>query len=188
MSREIKAIETVWNGYRFRSRTEARWAVFFTSIGIGWSYEDEGFQLSDCKYLPDFRLVVGSSVYYCEVKKEGYDEMDSGGVDHEKFRKFVMETGNDLIILSGPPNCRIYNRYTRRLLSQETQFVIPVYATVFQDYGDMVSDGTRFLQIARLDEKTGELNLDFDERRMRKAFGRGHVKALYASRAERFGT
>ena len=30
----IKAIETRYNGYRFRSRTEARWAVFFDAFGI----------------------------------------------------------------------------------------------------------------------------------------------------------
>ena len=28
----IKAIETVYNGYRFRSRLEARWAVFFDAL------------------------------------------------------------------------------------------------------------------------------------------------------------
>ena len=32
--REIKAIETVYKGYRFRSRLEARWAVFFDACGV----------------------------------------------------------------------------------------------------------------------------------------------------------
>ena len=31
---EIKAIETIYNGYKFRSRLEARWAVFFDEAGI----------------------------------------------------------------------------------------------------------------------------------------------------------
>ena len=31
---DIKPIETVYNGYRFRSRLEARWAVFFDEAGI----------------------------------------------------------------------------------------------------------------------------------------------------------
>ena len=30
----IKAIETKYNGFRFRSRLEARWAIFFDSIGL----------------------------------------------------------------------------------------------------------------------------------------------------------
>lgn len=30
---QLKAIETIWKGYRFRSRTEARWAVFLETLG-----------------------------------------------------------------------------------------------------------------------------------------------------------
>lgn len=53
----IKAIETVYKGYRFRSRLEARWAVFFDALGIAWDYEPEGFELpSGGRYLPDFLL------------------------------------------------------------------------------------------------------------------------------------
>lgn len=50
----IKAIETVYNGYRFRSRLEARWAVFFDALGIDYQYEKEGFELKAGRYLPDF--------------------------------------------------------------------------------------------------------------------------------------
>ena len=35
----IKPIETVYNGYRFRSRLEARWAVFFDALGITYKIE-----------------------------------------------------------------------------------------------------------------------------------------------------
>lgn len=53
----IKAIETVYNGYRFRSRLEARWAVFFDTLGIEYRYEQEGFDLGKVGwYLPDFWL------------------------------------------------------------------------------------------------------------------------------------
>lgn len=53
----IKAIETIYKGYRFRSRLEARWAVFFDALGISWEYEMEGFELSTGeRYLPDFYL------------------------------------------------------------------------------------------------------------------------------------
>lgn len=53
----IKAIETVFDGYRFRSRLEARWAVFFKNAGIPYNYELEGFDLGGgVKYLPDFYL------------------------------------------------------------------------------------------------------------------------------------
>lgn len=53
-----RAIETVYNGYRFRSRLEARWAVFFDRANIRYEYEPEGFEVkySDdtYRYLPDF--------------------------------------------------------------------------------------------------------------------------------------
>jgi hypothetical protein len=41
----MQAIETAYNGYRFRSRLEARWAVFFDALGIRYQYEKEGFDL-----------------------------------------------------------------------------------------------------------------------------------------------
>lgn len=53
---EIKVIPTEYNGCRFRSRTEARWAVFFDACGVKWEYEPEGFNLNGLWYLPDFLL------------------------------------------------------------------------------------------------------------------------------------
>lgn len=52
----IQAIETVYNGYRMRSRLEARWAVFFDAMGTKYEYEKEGFDLDGIWYLPDFWL------------------------------------------------------------------------------------------------------------------------------------
>lgn len=53
----MKAIETEYKGYKFRSRLEARWAVFFDACGVKWEYEPEGFDLGDgVYYLPDFLL------------------------------------------------------------------------------------------------------------------------------------
>lgn len=54
---DIKPIETRYKGYRFRSRLEARWAVFFDALGWEWEYEPEGVVLpSGRPYLPDFRI------------------------------------------------------------------------------------------------------------------------------------
>lgn len=53
----MKAINTKYKGYNFRSRLEARWAVFFDSLGIEWEYEKEGYKFEDgTYYLPDFWL------------------------------------------------------------------------------------------------------------------------------------
>lgn len=70
---DIKPIETVYNGYRFRSRLEARWAVFFDAIGAEYEYEPEGYELPDgTRYLPDFLLKHvlgrGTSNIFVEVK------------------------------------------------------------------------------------------------------------------------
>lgn len=69
---KIKAIETIYNGYRFRSRLEARWAVFFDAAGIKYEYEPEGFRYksmwegNEYFYLPDFYL--SELKMYVEVK------------------------------------------------------------------------------------------------------------------------
>ena len=57
MQRDPKPIETTYKGCRFRSRLEARWAVFFDSLSVPWEYEKQGFDLGDgIAYLPDFWL------------------------------------------------------------------------------------------------------------------------------------
>jgi len=53
----LKIIETLYRGCRFRSRTEARWAVFFDALSMSWVYEKEGYDLGqEGYYLPDFWL------------------------------------------------------------------------------------------------------------------------------------
>ena len=72
MSNTLSAIETRYAGCRFRSRLEARWAVFLDHLGITWQYEPQGYQIGPCPtdatpsggsmtirqaaYLPDFWL------------------------------------------------------------------------------------------------------------------------------------
>lgn len=73
--KEIKPIETEYNGYRFRSRLEARWAVFFDAAGIKYEYEPEGFELPDgTKYLPDFYLPEQGKFFECKGVMSDKDE------------------------------------------------------------------------------------------------------------------
>lgn len=68
----IRAIPTRYAGCKFRSRLEARWAVFFDALGLNWEHEPEGFFLpSGERYLPDFWL--HSLGVYAEVKPVGGD-------------------------------------------------------------------------------------------------------------------
>lgn len=56
-NKRIRAITTRYKGYAFRSRLEARFAVYFDHLGITWDYEPEGFELGNgLRYLPDFWL------------------------------------------------------------------------------------------------------------------------------------
>lgn len=41
----VRPIETSYAGCRFRSRLEARWAVFFDALDIPWDYEPQGFEV-----------------------------------------------------------------------------------------------------------------------------------------------
>jgi hypothetical protein len=69
----IKAIETEYAGCRFRSRLEARWAVFFDALGVQWEHEPEGFETSAGRYLPDFRISAMAPFWF-EVKPDGFGQ------------------------------------------------------------------------------------------------------------------
>jgi hypothetical protein len=91
----IKAIETNYKGYKFRSRLEARWAVFFDSAQIPWEYEPEGYVLSDGrKYLPDFYLP--SEEIFVEVK--GVAPNDDV---YEKLKRFSIEKNTPILLVLG---------------------------------------------------------------------------------------
>ena len=64
---DIKPIETIYNGYKFRSRLEARWAVALDAMNIKYEYESEGYVLKNgFYYLPDFYLP--ELLWHAEVK------------------------------------------------------------------------------------------------------------------------
>lgn len=94
----MKAIETKYRGRRFRSRTEARWAVFFDALETPWEYEKEGFELPSGRYLPDFWLPeVGVGCWF-EVK--GVEP-----TDHEKklAKELAEVTQSPVFIFAGQP-------------------------------------------------------------------------------------
>ena len=73
----IRAIETEYNGYRFRSRKEARFAVMLDALGIPWLYEPEGLALSNgMQYLPDFLLPGVFGGAWIEIKGTAPNEED----------------------------------------------------------------------------------------------------------------
>ncbi len=71
----MKAIETFYRDHHFRSRLEAKYAVFFDSLGEKWEYEKEGYDLDDGDYyLPDFWLP--RMKMFVEVKGQEPDERE----------------------------------------------------------------------------------------------------------------
>lgn len=105
----IQAIETRYKGYRFRSRLEARWAVFFDTLGIEWEYEPEGFALGQgVYYLPDFRLVSksGETHFWIEIKAQ-----DPSEIEQMKAEGLALGLGNPSMIVFGIPGSERYMLY-----------------------------------------------------------------------------
>lgn len=108
-----KAIQTRYKGYRFRSRLEARWAVFFDAADIQWKYEPEGYDLSeysgtlDCqheigKYLPDFFL-PGLNLWV-EIKPCLPEEHFCCTAEEDRLCALERHTGIPAVIFFGLPD------------------------------------------------------------------------------------
>lgn len=92
----VFSIETRYAGFRFRSRLEARWAVFFDHAGlwVPWRYEVEGLRLPDGRqYLPDFEL----GPFMVEVKGE------DARLEHERMEAVVEAADRPLLVLGDMP-------------------------------------------------------------------------------------
>lgn len=114
----IKAIETLYKGCRFRSRLEARWAVFFDSLNILWEYEKEGYDLGELGwYLPDFWLP--ELKFWFEVKGET-------PTHQERQKAYVLSKSlcQAVVIASGQMKYRIGNM----CLLNDKSFNIEIFA------------------------------------------------------------
>lgn len=92
----IQAIPTNYAGHRFKSRTEARWAVFFDQMEIRWEYEPEGVVLPVGWYLPDF--------WFPEIKM--WAEVKPEEIADEAWKKaeqLHLVSGYPVMILNGAP-------------------------------------------------------------------------------------
>jgi hypothetical protein len=99
---QIKAIETRWRGRLYRSRLEARWAVFMDTIGLKFVYEPEGYDLPDgTRYLPDFYLPEVR--WFAEVKPF----MADFGRKNKAY-PFTQYTGYPALLLNGEPALTSY--------------------------------------------------------------------------------
>lgn len=105
----VKPIETLYSGYRFRSRLEARWAVFFDALGIRYDYEPEGYELDGGeRYLPDFWLTDLNM--WVEIKP-------SEPTPREKRLAYLLSqgTGFNTVILWGTPKIPLFDYENQRV-------------------------------------------------------------------------
>ncbi len=89
-----RPIPTRYAGHLFRSRNEARWAVFFNMLNVRWQYEPEGYTDGRIRYLPDFWLPDFDCFW--EVKPD--DQYDMAKID-----MLVKATGKTVYVAIGPP-------------------------------------------------------------------------------------
>ena len=99
----LAAIQTRAYGRLFRSRLEARWAVFFTTLRLRWEYEPEGFDLDGDFYLPDFRVwTPQGEPHWYEIKPWNVKT----DAKQARFRKALDDDGYSSVradLLSGDP-------------------------------------------------------------------------------------
>ena len=90
----LKPIETTYNGHRFRSRLEARWAVFLTVLGVPYDYEPEGYTFEEHKYLPDFW--IASWDVFVEIKP-----FRPNSIELERYVAFAQHAEKSLLLFYG---------------------------------------------------------------------------------------
>jgi hypothetical protein len=95
---DLRPIETLYRGFRFRSRLEARWAVFFDAAGIEWEYEPEGYSVGGVNYLPDFWLPQLQAFVEARPTEEACQKTIP------VMHKLVRATGHRGVFAIGAPN------------------------------------------------------------------------------------
>ncbi len=96
------SIPTPYGGLIFRSRTEARWAIFLDELGLKWQYEAQGFDTDGEWYLPDFLIFAPLGNIWAEVKPNWWE--DPEGI--AKFRRFALQRPQPsrAILITGVPS------------------------------------------------------------------------------------
>lgn len=131
----MKAIETIYKNYKFRSRLEARYAVFFDLLGIEWSYEEEGYELNDGTwYLPDFNLPTFNGGMFVEVKPKFTIR------EKEKCADLCRESDRAVLLAEGTPDFKVYVYLVRQSDNSVVYFVGLPNADQAQDENRMFGE------------------------------------------------
>jgi hypothetical protein len=101
MDKQLRAIPTFYRNYRFRSRLEARWGVYWDALGVEWDYEPEGYDLDGTRYLPDFWLK--SVQMWAEIKAVPFTPEEK-----RKCAVLARLSRHPVLMLDGLPEWREY--------------------------------------------------------------------------------
>lgn len=94
----MKPIETIYKGYSFRSRLEARWAMVFNKLEIPYEYEREGYDLGGEWYLPDFWLPQVEC--FVEIKPKEEAALEDG---IKKCQSLSIASDKRVLLIGGNP-------------------------------------------------------------------------------------
>ena len=165
MEKQIKAIETEYKNYRFRSRSEARWAIYFDALGVKYRYELEGYEVGeDSGYLPDFYFPDYDA--YGEIKPDNFEK-------DPRHDKFVLESGKSLLLFVGPPsedyNYHIWNEKGAAMKIEGRAFgdeIMGKYGIMY--YGEVLPEDWPALAYAL--KKANNARFEFGEKNIIKPF------------------
>jgi hypothetical protein len=99
----IPPVPTTYRGIKYRSRTEAKWAVLFTHFGLTFDYEPETFDIKGVWYLPDFYIKDWDC--YFEVKPSNLMEGDEKLLDDAIYKCSGLNEllKKKVLVAAGPP-------------------------------------------------------------------------------------
>lgn len=188
----MKAISTLYSGFSFRSRLEARWAVFFDTLGVRYEYEKEGFDLGAAGwYLPDFWLP--DQYLWIEIKGKT--------ATHEECVKAAAladQSGCPVVILAGQIGGHVgryeHGNYDPPQTEHTTQVFCGYHLPPDGGYGcsgvayQIKDDLTPFLRnmfpqeyVPSYDRtrKTTKEIIELDRRYFRNKYGKEHPRWIY---------
>lgn len=167
------AIETTYRGIRFRSRTEARWAVMLDALGVLWEYEKEGYHLGEAgMYLPDFWL--SRQQLWLEIKGQEPNEREEACA-----QALARHTERPVAIVVGSPREAEWdNRAVGSMfypLGPDRKLDVDRKTTLYD------CDGCRTFRVASLNDADwycggcGEFVPPFDTRRLSRAIEKANA-------------
>ncbi|MGD2077813.1 MAG: hypothetical protein PVH18_05495 [Chloroflexota bacterium] len=169
-----KALDTHYNGYRFRSRLAARWAVFFDTAGLAYRYESTAFDLGDGQhYRPDFCLkrgirFLGEEKPRQDVWVEIVPAAELAEEDRRKVTSFVQQTGKNILLIAGDPGLQADVLYVQRLEDNTLEAADVVFMELADGQTGLVSELGRARLASSADQALIEQSMRTE--RLRQAY------------------